>query len=105
MCQPVSGERAAFALQSQVGRLDQMIERHLLGVVIAADKTVFGKARPARRGGRQPCGKQGGKIEAGRHWSVPLSILVRLPALRRSVMFLAYFLPPVRVGRPWLMKA
>ncbi len=46
----VGGERLALALQHCRHCLDQLAHRQAVGVVVAADKAVFGQSRPARRG-------------------------------------------------------
>ena len=68
---PVGRERLALALEHGVDRLDQAVDRNLVGIVVAADKTVFGKPRPSRRRRRQSGRQQGREIEAGcgGHWT------------------------------------
>ena len=49
---PIGGEGLAFAPENRVCSVDQAFDRDLLGVVVAADKTVFRKPRP-------PCRRRG----------------------------------------------
>ena len=46
---PIGGERLALAAENRGCSVDQAVDRDLLGVVVAADKTVFRKPRPPRR--------------------------------------------------------
>ena len=50
---PIGGERLALASENRVCSVDQAFDRDLLGVVVAADKTVFREPRPpCRRSGQ-----------------------------------------------------
>ncbi len=49
---PIGGERLALAPENRICGVDQAVDRDLLGVVVAADKTVFRKSRP-------PCRRRG----------------------------------------------
>ena len=59
----VGRERLALAPEHGIDRLDQAVDRHLVGIVVAADETVFGKARPPRRRRRQSGRQQWCEIE------------------------------------------
>ena len=59
--QPVGRERLALALQHGVDGVDQALDRNLVRIVVAADKTVFRKTRPLRRRRGQPRRQQGAK--------------------------------------------
>ena len=59
----VGRERLALALQDGIDRLDQAIDRHLVGIVVAADETVFGEAGPFRRRRRQARRQQWREVE------------------------------------------
>jgi hypothetical protein len=61
--QPVSRERLAFAPKHGVDRLDQTLDRNLVGIVIAADEAVFCKSGPSGGGRRQPGWQQRREIE------------------------------------------
>ena len=50
---PIGGQRLALASENRVCSVDQAFDRDLLGVVVAADKTVFREPRPpCRRSGQ-----------------------------------------------------
>src|SRR5437667_651059 len=51
--EPVAGERSAFALEHGGRRGNESIDRHLIGIVVAADEVVFGASRPPGCGRRQ----------------------------------------------------
>ena len=58
----VGGERLALAPEHGVDRVDQALDRHLVGIVVAADETVFGEARSIRAAGAgNPAGSRGAK--------------------------------------------
>ncbi len=61
----VGRERLALAPQHGTDSLDQAVDRNLVGIVVAADETVFGKAGPPRGRGRQSSGQQWREIEGG----------------------------------------
>src|SRR5216683_894535 len=73
----VSGERLALALENGVDRVDQALDRNLVGVVVAANKTVFCKPRPPRRGRGQSRRQQGCEVEScgGHERRLPLFLL------------------------------
>src|SRR4029453_17123268 len=87
----VGGERFALALQHRGNGRDQLIDRNAVGIVVAADKAVFGEAREARGRGRQPGRQQRGVVEGGRGHgrNLPLIFL-----LRKQVAF----------ASPWLLS-
>ena len=58
---PVGRQRLALAPEHGIDRVDQAVDRHLVGIVVAADETVFGKAGPPRGRRRQSGGQQGVK--------------------------------------------
>ena len=68
--EPVGRERLALALEHGIDRVDQAVDRNLVGIVVAADEAVFGKARPPRCRRRQSGGQQWREIEGGcgGHW-------------------------------------
>ena len=55
----------ALAPEHRTDRVDQAVDRNLVGIVVAADETVFGKARPPRCRGRQSGGQQWREVEGG----------------------------------------
>jgi hypothetical protein len=61
--EPVGGERSALAPQHGIDGIGQFIDRDLVRIVIAADKTVLGQARPPRGRRRQSRRQQGCEIE------------------------------------------
>ena len=61
----VGRERLALAPEHGTDRLDQAVDGDLIGVVVAADETVFGETRPPRRRRRQAGWQQWRKIEGG----------------------------------------
>ncbi len=61
----IGGKRLALALEHRVHGLDQALDRHLLGIIVAADKTVFRQSRPPDRGRGQAGRQQGREIEVG----------------------------------------
>ena len=69
--QPVGRERGALALQHRRRRGDQGVDRHMLGVVVAADEIVLGKAVPFDGGSGRAGRQQGREIESARSWAVP----------------------------------
>ena len=74
--EPIGGERPAFALQNGIDRVDQAFDRDLVGVVVAADEAVSGKARPPRRGRGQPGRKQRREVEhCGHERHLPYSFV------------------------------
>ena len=78
----VGRERLALALEHGVDRVDQAIDRHLVGIIVAADKTVFGKPRPPRRRRRQSGGSKGAKSKDVRSWRfTPVCFFVEKAAL------------------------
>ena len=60
---PVGGERPALAPEHGVDGVDQAVDRDLVRIVVAADKTVFRKSRPLRRGRRQSGRQQWCEVE------------------------------------------
>src|SRR6185437_6057686 len=69
----VGRERRALAAQHRGGGLDQRLDRHVVGVVVAADEIVLGEAVPLG-GGRGRSGReQRREIERGGHGRFPLS--------------------------------
>ena len=60
---PIGRERLALAPEHGAGGIDQAVHRYLLGVVVAADKAVFRKARPSRRGRGQPRWQEWSEVE------------------------------------------
>ena len=60
---PVGGEHPALAQQHGVDGIDQALDRHAVGIVVAADKAVFGKSRPPRGRCGQPRGQQWREVE------------------------------------------
>ena len=68
---PVSRQRAALARQHVVRRFDQRLERHLVGIVVAADEIVFGRAGPFGDRRRQAGREQRREIQYGHgHFSL-----------------------------------
>ena len=59
----VGRQRLALALEHGSDRLDQAIDRDLVGIIVAADETVFGQTRPPRRRRRQSGRQQWCEIE------------------------------------------
>src|ERR1700680_2875207 len=61
--EPIGGERSALAPEHGAGSVDQALDRDLIRIVIAADKTVFCQPSPpgSRRG--QSRGQQWRKVE------------------------------------------
>ncbi len=59
----VGRQRLALAPEHGVDRVDQAVDRNLVGIVVAADETVFGKAGPPRCRRRQSGGQQWREIE------------------------------------------
>ena len=65
MRQPVGCERLAFAFEHGVDRLDQVVNRNAVGIVVAADKAVFGEPRPSRGRRWQSRREQWSVVELG----------------------------------------
>ena len=59
--EPVGRERRALALEHGGGGRDQAIDRKVLGIVVAADEVVSGKARPLAAGAGRPAVNRGAK--------------------------------------------
>jgi hypothetical protein len=65
--QPVRRERDALTLQHAGRGVEQRLHRHMLGVVMAADEIVLGKAVPLDGGWRRAGRQQGCEIERSCH--------------------------------------
>ena len=65
----IGRQRPALALEHGVDRLDQAVDRNLVGIVVAADETVFGKPGPPRGRRRQSGGQQGLRNRRGLRWT------------------------------------
>ena len=61
--EPIGGERPALAPEHGIDRLDQAVDRNLVGIVVAADETVFRKPGPFRRRRGQSRGQQRREVE------------------------------------------
>ena len=80
--QAIGRERRAFARQHVVRGFDQSLDRNMIGIVVAADEIVFGKAVPFDGGGGRPGASSGVKSNAELSAFMRLFPSVSLPAGR-----------------------
>ena len=101
----IGGQRLALALEHGVDRVDQALDRDLVGIVVAADEAVFRQPGPFRRRRGQSRGQQRREVErcGGHERRLPCSLLV--PILCRYAEHLSPVVAtPPRAVLPCVMK-